>query len=177
MIRNGTATMYSAVCSGLATWITPKATVENVYVSIKGITDYYDSNATATNVKKNTYVTTLAYGIYSGATLNSVVAEYTYSGDDVLNVTNSGAFVGRKCANDTLSTTWTNVYVISAKKLAGRAANPLYAQNDTTADVEKLTGLYQYADMDTWKQATGNDYTVFDSAYWDLTTGVPVWKN
>ncbi|MBQ3506031.1 MAG: Ig-like domain-containing protein [Clostridia bacterium] len=177
MLRNGTATMYSAVCNGLATWIAPQATLENVYVSVKGIVDYYDPNAEAKNMITNTNVATLAYGIYSGATLNNVVAEYTYSGDDVLNVTNSGAFVGRKCANDTLSTTWTNVYVISAKKLAGREANPLYAQNDTTTGVEKVTGLYQYASVSDWKQATGSDYTVFDRAYWDLTTGVPVWRN
>ena len=178
MLRNGSATMYTATCSGLATWITPNATVENVYVSMKGITSWCDTNANTTGaVVANTSVSGIAYGVYSGATLNNVVVDYTYSGSDVLSVTNSGALVGRKCANDTVSTKWTNVYVISEKSLAGRAINPLYAQNDTTDGVEKIQGTYQYASVDSWKQATGNDYTSFSSTYWDLSTGVPVWKN
>jgi hypothetical protein len=192
MLKNGKATMYTAQCAGLATWING-ATIENVYVSIKGIVDYYDANSTAKNVKNNTCVSALAYGIYSATTMNNVVVDYTYSGDDVLSVTKSSVFVQRKCANSDASITeissWKNVYVISEKKIVIQTgSNLLWAANDTnyvagTSTGALVTGLYQYADMDTWKQAqesdsTKNDFTSFkDVACWDLTTGVPVWGN
>jgi hypothetical protein len=155
--------------------------------------DYYDANSTAKNVKNNTCVSALAYGIYSATTMNNVVVDYTYSGDDVLSVTKSSVFVQRKCANSDASITeissWKNVYVISEKKIVIQTgSNLLWAANDTnyvagTSTGALVTGLYQYADMDTWKQAqesdsTKNDFTSFkDVACWDLTTGVPVWGN
>lgn len=39
-----------------------------------------------------------------------------------------------------------------------------------------FTGVSRYDTQGDFEQATGNDYTSFNSAFWDTTSGVPVWK-
>jgi hypothetical protein len=182
-LKNGTLTMYKAVCSGLAMWIESGATVENVYVSIKGITSYYDTKADASNVKTYTNVLGLAYGIYSGATLNNIVVDTTYTGEDVLQTNKNGAMVYRLCASDSVSTTWTNTYALSSYDLAGSttANQKLFAANSgSTTNV--VTGVYQYANLEAWKTAqdsvdTATNFDSFKNGYWNTDGKVPVWGN
>ena len=61
-----------------------------------------------------------------------------------------------------------NVYFV----LNGR---PGYSQESVP---EVYTGVKFYTTMDAMKNADpANDYSSFTSAYWDITSGVPVWKN
>ncbi|MBQ7879594.1 MAG: hypothetical protein IJ317_02985, partial [Clostridia bacterium] len=183
-LYNGTTSPSMANCTTLAMWICAGATVENVYVSIEGVTR--GGNATYSSLSA------VAYGVFSGATLNNIVVDYTYSGSDVVTFTKSSSFVGRKCASEdtTEITSWANVYVVSTYAVNSVVAWKdtehtkdyalLYASNDTREVLEecdRVAGLYQYASVSAWKQATDNDYTSFDGTYWDMTTGVPVWKN
>jgi hypothetical protein len=166
--------MNSAICSGLATWICAGASVENVYVSVKGVT--------AGGSVKNTTVTGLAYAIYSGAKLNNIVVDCTYSGSDVTVMDRTSSFVYRKAKEDGITeiTGWTNVYVLSDKALAYDSSNLLCAGNDTTSAGAKVTNLYQYASLDEWKAAqesedTATNFDSFKNAFWTVNK-VPTWN-
>ncbi|MBQ3506900.1 MAG: hypothetical protein IJA89_09050, partial [Clostridia bacterium] len=171
-----------AICAGIASYVVEGATVENVYVSVEGVTG--GGNAT--------YCTfaTFAYAVSATANLNNVVVSCENLNATTLAYTNYGSFVGRKHSDDNnteISTdNWNNIYVISSQRLyasSSSANNTLYAANEGQTGVDVVAGLYKYADMDAWKQAqesdsTKNDFSSFNGvACWDLTTGVPVWKN
>lgn len=173
--QNGaTLSMNAAICSGLATWICAGASVENVYVSVKGVT--------AGGSIKNTMVISLAYGIYSGAKLNNIVVDCTYSGSDVTVMDKTASFVYRKANESSVTeiTGWTNVYVLSDKALAYDSSNLLCAGNDTTSAGAKVTNLCQYASLEAWKAAqdsetTATNFDSFKNGFWTVDK-VPTWN-
>ena len=197
----GAGPLYKATCATLAMWICNGATVENVYISVKGIVAAAGFNgATGDLGYVNTFTSFggLAYGIGSGKTdsdptkrdtttgakLNNVVVDFTYSESDVLAIDLTGALVYRKWALSGIPTTWENVYVISEKTITGMTGdNEMHASNDSSAAAtgKQITGVYQHASVDDWKGTQGNNFDSFtsdeNSEYWDVPSGgVPTWK-
>ena len=168
----------------LAMWING-ATIENVYVSV----DCLNGNVNSSRCG-------LAYGIFSSTTMNNVVVEIQdVTATDTL--VNFGSISSRLPASDFVaSENWTNVYVLSDRRLVGSSGGVTTADTystdvdagniaaiDESAKYYRFANVYRYADADAWKTAqesdtTKNDFTSFDGvACWDMTTGVPVWKN
>lgn len=165
-----------ATVSALAMWIN-NATIENVYVSVKDLngTDYSSRCG-------------LAYGIFKSTIMKNVVVEIQKVSATTTEP-NFGSISCRLPANDfEMPTKWENVYVLSDRRLVGSSggatstdtySTDVDAQNISAVDESKkhyrFTNVYRYADTEAWKAVTG-DYTSFEDAYWDVTTGVPVWK-
>ena len=171
---NGSAETM-ATCSGLAYYISSGATVENVYVSVKGVID--GGNAT------NATFAAFAYAVSAAAKLNNIVVDNGNVNETTLGYKKYGSFVGRKHSNDnnTLISTdnWKNIYVITKDKplyTGSTTSNSvLYAANEGQTGVDVVAGLYKYATASDWADAT-HDYSSFTNEYWSLTTGVPTFK-
>ena len=77
---------------------------------------------------------------------------------------------------------WENVYVISNVALAYTTTVPSaggsYCADASNQDATctKFTGVKRYNTQGDFAAAQGNDYASFNSTYWDITSGVPVWK-
>ena len=80
---------------------------------------------------------------------------------------------------------WENVYVICSVPLANctittwRQAFSADASNqnpDTELYKTPFTGVERYDTQGDFEQATGNDYSSFNSVFWDILNGVPAWK-
>ena len=178
----GGGTISKAVCSPIATWIVSGATVENVYVSLKG-TNYFSNG--------NTYMAGFACGVDVGATLNNIVVDDTYvvtDGDGLVDASamqKRGSFVYRKMAQQaTTETSWTNVVVISTRALAGAETNKYDASNITelATGYVNMPNTYRYKSVGDWEVAqTDTSVTTkpnvdgFGSTYWHVVNGVPVW--
>jgi hypothetical protein len=163
-----------ATCAGIASYICSGATVENVYVSVDGVTA--GGSANYCNVEG------FAYAISATAKLNNIVVDSQNVNDDTAAYASYGSFVGRKHSNDnatSISTdNWKNIYVISSQRLyalANSANNTLYASNDGQMGEDVVEGLYRYETVSAWKQATHN-YASFENGCWKIDGGIPVWK-
>ncbi len=171
-----------SACSPIAMWILNGATVENVYVSVKGYNRFYADG---------TKISGFAYGVYLGATLKNIVVDDTYTvtdGDGLVDTsaaTYRSSFAYRKTAADGATTTnkWTNVVVISSFKLTSTGTSNLYdASNVTTDGYAQMLNTYRYASVAAWETAQA-DITLttnptvggFGADYWRLVNGVPVW--
>ncbi len=148
----------------LAMAIENGAHLENVYVEI----------ASMSTAQSNQGV--LAYGVDPKVSMNNVVVEYTSESANVKRALmyRYGDRYGTTTGN-AIATNWTNVYAITNQTLVG-VAN-VAAENETIADGGYgYTGIKKYESVDALK-ASGNDFGVFSTTYWDLSGGVPVWKN
>lgn len=180
-----TSKINSALCSPMATWITKGATVENVFVSLKGITRY---------ARDYTVMTAFAYGVDVDATLKNIVVDDTYvvtESDDVVatpDIKYRGSFEYRQkvATTDSASTTekWTNVTVLSERTLTCYSSDGCDASNitDVATGYAIMPGTYRYGSVGAWEtaQADANVTTKpnvgdFGPTYWHLVNGVPVW--
>ena len=105
---------------------------------------------------------------------------YTYGTDNTPGVGSNNKHYG-SIMSDCRGTDyqWENVYVISNVALAYTSTKVDYCADATNKDASctKFTGVSRYDTQGDFEQATGNDYTSFSNTYWDITSGVPVWKN
>ena len=182
----------SALCSPIATWVTDGATIENVYVSVKGITRFNASYTTMTG---------FAYGVDVGATLKNIVVDDTATeigGNGLTSastIVRRGSFVYRKMASQsTTANSWMNVVVISTKPLSyykGTEQYPGYAYDASNVAVGdyvdytsyvNMPNTYRYESVEALETAQAdtnitNKPSVADFAttYWHLVDGVPIW--
>ena len=170
---NGSAETM-ATCSGLAYYISSGATVENVYVSVKGVID-------GGNAQYCTFAA-FAYAVSATAKLNNIVVDNGNVNDATLGYAKYGSFVGRKHSNDNSTEisveNWKNIYVIANNKplYTGSGNSVLYAANEGQTGVDVVAGLYKYATVEDWEDAD-HVYDSFKNAYWNTKGDVPVWGN
>ncbi len=164
-----------AQATGLAYYISSGATVENVYVSVDGVTE-------GGNAAYCTFAA-FAYAISAGAKLNNIVVDCGSLNETTLGYTSCSSFVGRNHGDNTtaISTTqWNNIYVISKNKPLSTntttASYVVYDANDGQTGRGVVEGLYEYATADDWADAT-HDYSSFENDYWNTDGDVPVWGN
>ena len=183
----------SALCSPIATWVTAGATVENMHVSVKGVTRFNAANTTMAG---------FAYGVDVGATLKNIVVDDTNAvatDGDISTMQKRGSFVYRKMAGQNNETylNSTNVVVISTRALCaykGTSSANGYAYDASNIDVGayvdytsyvNMPGTYRYESVGAWETAQA-DATVtmkpivagengFSTKYWTLVNGIPVW--
>ncbi len=198
-VGNG-GTINLASCAPIAKWIRIGATVENVYVSVKGVKGNYYGNDTGAG----TCVSGFAYCVDThnyktdgtlaneGAKLENIFVDATFeTTGDYKNVlgdnSETGSFVYRKYAQVTKTdNSWKNIVVISNVALADECeANEYDASNITLEDGSSYVNMpntYRYESVGAWEAAeedtavtTKPDVSTFGTAYWHLVNGVPVW--
>ena len=163
-----------------------KTTIENCYFSLtdKRTTKGYNlilSNGSGTPVLKNIVVEYVGYvPTKDGGVLfnNEIMRTDESSADGVITATQSR---------------YTNVYVIAPTgtpigKITSTKTNYVYASNETDKRVSNdTTAVWSYANQSDGtitvarfnmynEMPKTNDYTLFGDV-WDMTGGVPVWKN
>ena len=89
-------------------------------------------------------------------TLTNVIIDYKAQSSSRAVIAGTGSW-----ANANASGTFNNVYFITNAKVTNRA--------------DTLTGINKYSSVEAMKGAN-NDYSGFDSEYWTLEDGIPVWN-
>ena len=143
--------------------------LENVYINVA------KRNGSDTNL--------LARGIINSTFINCVFE--AGAGD---NSHGLFTFLENYGQQTSVSTTFSNCYFICNRPITWRNGQSVVwydAENiaDTTpgtewANTTYLSGIKRYAtSADMIADAENNDYTSFSSAFWDVSTDRPVWKN
>ncbi len=167
---------WSKTAHVLAMYIFDQAVIENVYIQVGAIPSGGGNHGV------------LAYKLNNRANLNNVVID-----TGAATGTNCVAFSGlsRNEASLTaygtsgtpMAENWENTYLLTNLSVETGNVYKLCVQNETPAENScYAVGLFKYATVDAWKaaqtdDATKNDFSSFSTDYWDLTSGVPVWKN
>lgn len=160
--------LYSHI---LATTIFRGAKLSNIYIdgevskATTGVTKGLVAYRICENVKiENCIFKTTSDITSENSSVGSLVSVGSYT-NDTPSVTLQGVANG-----------WSSVYVISGTKLCKTTSTVWDASNKVATGETSVTGVKRYDDVDEMKKAQGNVYTSFSDAYWDKTSGIPVWK-
>ncbi len=144
------------------------ALLENVYVQV--------ASMNTTSSGKNSGV--LAYGVDPKVNMNCVVVEHTAMAANA-NYSLMNRYGDRygTAAGNVIATEWTNVYAITNQtSLTQSTWVQVVAENETIpSSGYAFAGINRYASVADWK-AAGHDFGGFSTNYWDISSGVPVWK-
>lgn len=152
--NEGDYTLACYVCS---------ATIKNVYIRAKELSTKGWNNALVAN----------------NVTIDCVVENCIFQLDDAYSKSAAfGSFAAMCAEREKLafasSLFLKNCYVISPTPMTQDNTNYVC---DMLGSAYVYPNVKRYETLDKMKADSGNDYSSFDTEFWDISSGIPVWKN